>query len=140
MYHCSRSTERSRTPGIVRMFRFRSTQASWALLTKVGELCAVVWLSFGITLAVILDTPFDKKMQSLLLLGLAILAVLGQKAYDVALLFYPHVRRSIFQFSCLLIRTAAQLLLKIQSQVGVGGHASREAPGAAEGRRHIKIP
>ena len=150
------------------MFRFRSTQASWALLTKVGELCAVVWLSFGITVATILDTSFDQKIQSLLLLGLlpavgfytggrallhlamigrerrreyivrsvghafgfvsrtlAILAVLGQKAYDVALLFYPHVRRSIFQFSCLLIRSTAQLLLRVQRQAGfVAIHAT----------------
>src|SRR3954452_3737605 len=117
----------------MRMFRHRSTQASWALLTKVGELCTVACLSFGITLAVILDTPFDQRIQSLLLLGLlpavgfyaggrallhlamvgrerrreylvqyvghasrcvsrtlGILAVLGQKTYDVILFCYPH--------------------------------------------------
>jgi hypothetical protein len=54
-------------------------------------------------------------------------AMLGQKTYDVALLCYPHVRRSVVEFSCLVIRSAAQLILKIQSQAGLDRHRSCDA-------------
>jgi hypothetical protein len=169
MYRCSRSKERSRTTWILHMFRFRSTQSSWALLTKVGELCAVVCMSFGITLAAILDISFDQRIRSLLLLGLlpaagfyvgghalfhlrmidreqreeivyflghgyqyvsrrlAKVPELGQKTCGLVLLCYSYLHRSIFELSCLAIRSAAQLLLRIQSQAGLGRDESCDA-------------
>ena len=147
------------------MSRFRSTQTGWAFLTRAGELCAVVCLSFGTALATILDVSVQQRIESLLLLGLlpavgfyaggralchltmigkqrrreyvawlvgqayryasitlAKLAMLGQKTYGLALFCYPHVRRSILEVSCLLIRSTAQLLLRIQGQAGLYGH------------------
>jgi hypothetical protein len=144
--------------GMDQVFGFRSTQASGAFLVRAGAFCAVVCLFFGSTLAIIMDAPFQYRMQTLLLAGLlpaigfyaggrasfyvaiigaerrrkyitgavrhayayasrtlAKIAVLGLKAYCAALFVYPYVRRSIIEVSCLMIRSAARLLLRIQA-------------------------
>ena len=144
------------------MSSLSSSQSSRIVIIRASELCAVVCLSFGTTLATILDAPLQERIHSLVLLGLlpavgfyaagrgllhlamigkerrseyilrfmrqarryvftalAKLAVLGQKTYDVAFLCYPHVRRSAFEFSCLLIRSAAQFILTMQGQAGL---------------------
>lgn len=149
------------------VFGFRSTQASWAFLVRAGAFCAVICLFFGSTLAIIMDTPFQYRIQTLLLAGLlpavgfyaggralfhvamiraerrreyyiigavrhgyvyvsrtlAKIAVLGQKTYYAAVFNYPHVRRSIFEVSCLMIRSAARLLLRIQAELDRHGRA-----------------
>ena len=51
------------------MLRFRSTQSRSALLTRAGELSAVVCLSFGTTLAAILETSVDQQIRTWLCLG-----------------------------------------------------------------------
>jgi hypothetical protein len=144
--------------GMNQVFGFRSTQASWAFLVTAGALCAVVCLFFGSTLAIIIDTPFQHRMQTLLFAGLlpavgfyaggrtlfhvirmgaerrheyimaavrhsyacgsrtlAKIAVLGPKGYCTALFVYPHIRRSLIELSCLMIRSAARLVLRIQA-------------------------
>jgi hypothetical protein len=139
------------------MLRFRSTESRSALLTRAGELGAVVCLSFGTTLAAILETSVDQRVRTWLLLGLlpavvfyagghvswmigraglqdvvrflgyakryvakrlAKVAELGQKTCNVVRLCYSYAHRSIFDLSCLVIRSTAQLLLTMQSQAG----------------------
>jgi hypothetical protein len=137
-------------------------------MVRAGELCAVVCLFFGSTLAIIGDMPFQHRMQTLLLTGLlpavasyagghlsfrvamigaergreyligtlrhgyayvlrtlARIPVLGQKTYHAALIVYRYLRSSIFELSCLIIRSAARLLLRIQA--GLDRYARADA-------------
>jgi hypothetical protein len=154
------------------MFCSRSTQASWVFLVRAGALCAVVCLSFGSTLAIIVDMPFQHRMQTLLFTGLlpAVafyaggrlsfriamigaergreyligalwhgyayvfrtlekIPVLAQKTYYAALILYHYLRKSVFELSCLIIRSTARLLLRIQAgfdRYGIGDSWRRE--------------